>query len=159
MEVCEAMPTCVQEALCTQTSIFLLFFWLCQGALWNIPTSSVQTSPHTSVIFPSVSRCILNLQQTVDKWSKNLLSYLPTLNIIASVLDTWLYERAVSAIVEKSSDGGNPGNKNCKRGYNGVYGRVWHNFCLVGVWSQAVCLLLVNLAGILLQWPWICFHI
>jgi hypothetical protein len=46
------------------------------------------------------------------------------------------------------SDGGDSGSKKCKRGCGGAYGGVWRSLLLVGVWSQAVGLLLVRLTGI-----------
>jgi hypothetical protein len=52
-----------------------------------------------------------------------------------------------------SSDGGDSGGKECKRGYGGAYGVVWRSLRLVGVWSQAVGFVLVHLAGIWFQSP------
>jgi hypothetical protein len=52
-----------------------------------------------------------------------------------------------------SSDVGDSGNKKCKRGYGGTYGRVWWSLPLAGVWSQVVGFVLVRLAGIWLHLP------
>jgi hypothetical protein len=35
--------------------------------------------------------------------------------------------------IKRTSDGGNSGNENLKRGYSGVYGRVWRCLRLAGV--------------------------
>jgi hypothetical protein len=43
-----------------------------------------------------------------------------------------------------SSDGDNSGSNKCERSYSGD----WQNLRLVGVWSQAVSLVMVRLAGI-----------
>jgi hypothetical protein len=78
-------------------------------------------------------------------------------NIIASVRQTWLYECAVRAKWEKlklSSDDGDSGSKEWKRGYYSAYGGVWRSLRLAGVWSQAVGFVLVSLAGIWLQSSW-----
>jgi hypothetical protein len=47
-----------------------------------------------------------------------------------------------------SSDGGDFGRKKCKRGCGGAYGGVWRSLRLAGIWSKAVCFVLVRLAGI-----------
>jgi hypothetical protein len=35
----------------------------------------------------------------------------------------------------ESSDGGDSSSKKCKQGYGGVYGGIWQNLHLAGVWS------------------------
>jgi hypothetical protein len=34
-----------------------------------------------------------------------------------------------------SSEGGDSGNKKCKRGYGGAYDEVWRSLLLAGIWS------------------------
>jgi hypothetical protein len=51
--------------------------------------------------------------------------------------------------IKSSSDGGECSRKKCKRGYGGV----WRSPRLSGMWSQAVCFVLLHLAGIWLQSP------
>jgi hypothetical protein len=48
---------------------------------------------------------------------------------------------------------GDCGNKNVKGAYGGAYDGVWQSLRFTGVWSQAVSILLVCLAGIWLQSP------
>jgi hypothetical protein len=51
------------------------------------------------------------------------------------------------------SDGGDFGSEKLKRDSGGAYGGVWRSQILAGVWSQAVCFVLVRLAGMWLQSP------
>jgi hypothetical protein len=53
--------------------------------------------------------------------------------------------------IKLSSDGGDSGNKNCKRGFRSACGEVWRNMRLVGVWRQGVGFVLVRLARIWLS--------
>jgi hypothetical protein len=47
-----------------------------------------------------------------------------------------------------NSDGGDYGNKKCRRGDDGAYGVFWRGQHLAGVWSQAVAIELMRLAKI-----------
>jgi hypothetical protein len=46
-----------------------------------------------------------------------------------------------------SSDGGDSGNKKCKRGCGGAYGGIRRSLRLAGVWSHAISFVLVRLVG------------
>jgi hypothetical protein len=52
-----------------------------------------------------------------------------------------------------NSEGGNPDNTKYKRGDGDANVGVWWSRSLLGIWSQAVCFVLVRLAGIWLQSP------
>jgi hypothetical protein len=52
-----------------------------------------------------------------------------------------------------ASGRGDYGNKNAKGAYGVAYYGVWESLRFTGVWSQAVSILLVCLAGIWLQSP------
>lgn len=58
------------------------------------------------------------------------------------------YECSVRAVRKKNSDGGDYGNKKCRRGDDGAYGVFWRGQRLAGVWSQAVAIELMRLAKI-----------
>jgi hypothetical protein len=47
-----------------------------------------------------------------------------------------------------SSDGGDSGRKQSKRGNAGAYGGVWWSLHVAVIWNQAVGFVLVRLAGI-----------